>query len=167
MSSSCGVSSPANSSSCRSVSRPTGLAEDPQWTIWSPRPGSRAIVQTILGLVRRWQWLKADFLRDADLLSRSEQEIVAEKVKQLTELDVLNLSGPGVFTRGVLDVVHADTGLNRTGISGLNRPQLFGSTLILPATFWEPGVAHSGSRGVDDPEACVWHHCARRSSPRR
>ena len=124
-------------------------------------------MQTILGLVRRWEWLRKDILRDADLLNRSEAEVIAEKTKQLTELDVLNLSGPGVFTRGVLDTIHRETGLNRTAISGLSRPTRFGSTLLLPATFWEPGGPHSGSRAVTDPEACVWHHCARRIAASR
>ena len=125
------------------------------------------MVQAILGLVRRWEWLRADMLRDADLLNRSAAEVVAEKTQQLTELDVLNLSGPGVFTRGVLDTLHMETGLNRTAISGLTRPTRFGSLLALPTTFWEPGAPHSGSRGLTDPEACVWHHCARRATRSR
>ena len=150
-------------------------ADPVKWTIWAPRPGSRALLTSILECHRRWEQLKSRRLRAAANFSVPAGEgEPANEPPRLTELDVISVTGPGVFSRGVLDVLRSDTGSNETALSGLTYPcrsvrssaaraltvRSFGSLLALPVSFWSPGEHHSGSKGTDDSYACVRHHCA-------
>ena len=99
---------------------PSSSADDDKWTIWAPRPGSRALLTAILECHQRWEHLKSR--REHTLAAGEDLGDAEMAVPALTELDVISVTGPGVFSRGVLDVLHADTGANETALSGLDYP---------------------------------------------
>jgi len=79
----------------------------------------------------------------------------------ITEDDVLFMTGPGVVSQMAELQAREELGKGfgfRNHASDLKEPKLFGSTLVLPITYFSPGVWHSNSKGYDDPHACVKHH---------
>lgn len=73
--------------------------------------------------------------------------------------DVIDTTGPGVFSETVYRGLSNMTGTNFTSsnLTGLMEPRLIGDVLILPVTAFAPGVPHSNARGVEDESALVQH----------
>ena len=73
--------------------------------------------------------------------------------------DVIDTTGPGVFSETVYHGLSDITGTNFTSsnLTGLKEPRLIGDVLILPVTAFAPGVPHSNAGGVEDESALVQH----------
>ncbi|CAD6592665.1 MAG: hypothetical protein ASARMPREDX12_006343 [Alectoria sarmentosa] len=73
--------------------------------------------------------------------------------------DVIDTTGPGVFSECIYDGLSLITGTNVTSsdLTGLTEPRLIGDVLILPVTAFAPGVPHSNAGGPEDKSALVHH----------
>jgi hypothetical protein len=82
--------------------------------------------------------------------------------------DVLEVTGPGMWTDAVIDAINAnsselgaderDKTLQRrpwSTFTGLRIPRLAGDVLVLPINYFGSGQRHSKSGSFDVPEACV------------
>lgn len=86
--------------------------------------------------------------------------------------DILEVTGPGMWTDAVLDSMNApvvdrinhgqESGTMISAFTGLQSPKLVGEILVLPINYFGTGQRHSGSAIFQLPEACV-NHMARRS----
>ena len=73
--------------------------------------------------------------------------------------EVLDTTGPAIFTEAVFEILSATTGTNFTwvNVTRLARPRLVGDVLILPVAAFGSGQAHSGSPGPEHEEVLVEH----------
>lgn len=73
--------------------------------------------------------------------------------------DVLDTTGPALFTNSVMEAIRIQTGQNFTwsNITGMRRPRLYGDVLILPINAFGSGQQHSKSGKPDDGTALVQH----------
>ena len=74
-------------------------------------------------------------------------------------LEVLDTTGPAIFTRSVFELLSETTGTNFTwtNVTNLQEPWLVDDILILPITAFGCGQGHSNAGGPDDPTALVQH----------
>jgi mannosyltransferase OCH1-like enzyme len=95
-----------------------------------------------------------------------------------TVKDILEVTGPGMWTDAVLDFMNSDVQnpivdrvnhghgwramVSWVTFTGLQSPRLVGEVLVLPINYFGSGQRHSGSGDFQLPEACV-NHLARRS----
>lgn len=75
----------------------------------------------------------------------------------ITNHDVLELSGPGLFTDAIDDYLQTTANVSLKSASGISEPRRIGSILVLPVTAFASGQRHSGSRDFNDPGACLNH----------
>ena len=75
--------------------------------------------------------------------------------------DVINVTGPAVWTKAVMDTMSETTGtaVNHLNFTGLKQPSLVGDTLVVPINGFGAGQAHSNSwTGIGNaPETLVRH----------
>ena len=73
--------------------------------------------------------------------------------------DVLDTTGPGLFTEAVFEGLSYSTGTNFTwhNVTGLLTPKLVGDILILPINAFGSGQAHSNSGSPEEDTALVEH----------
>lgn len=73
--------------------------------------------------------------------------------------DVLDTTGPALFTKAIFEGLSYTTGTNFTAqnLTGLTEPRLVGDVLILPITAFGSGQAHSNSGSPDSDSALVQH----------
>ena len=73
--------------------------------------------------------------------------------------EVLDTTGPGLFTEAVLEGLSFTSGTNFTAlnISGLTEPRLVGDVLILPINAFGSGQSHSNSGSPESDSALVQH----------
>lgn len=74
--------------------------------------------------------------------------------------NIMEWTGPGVFTDTVLSYLKEKHGIEDSDLSGTKESLLFGDILVLPITGFSPGVGHMGSLSPSDPHAFVEHHFA-------
>ena len=79
-----------------------------------------------------------------------------------TYMDVIDTTGPGVFSSSVYKGLSIASGTNVTSrnFTYMTSPTLVGDVLILPVTAFGPGIGHSGSGSVNDDMALVVHQFA-------
>ncbi|KAF8591965.1 glycosyltransferase family 32 protein [Ramaria rubella] len=88
---------------------------------------------------------------------RQRQDPITIRDKNMTEMTVLEWTGPGVFTDAVLRFLHIESGLKWVDLRNLQKPLRAGSVTILPVTGFSPGVGNFGARGDSDEQAMVHH----------
>jgi mannosyltransferase OCH1-like enzyme len=92
--------------------------------------------------------------------------------------DVLEVTGPGMWTDAVIDAINANSSESAADkgdkilqhrpvaswstFTGLRIPKLVGQVLVLPINYFGSGQRHSKSGPFDLPEACV-NHLAKRT----
>jgi mannosyltransferase OCH1-like enzyme len=76
-----------------------------------------------------------------------------------TVKDILEVTGPGMWTDAVLDVMNANAqqSLSWTSFTALQSPTLLGEIVVLPINYFGSGQRHSGAGNFLVPEACVNH----------
>jgi mannosyltransferase OCH1-like enzyme len=82
-----------------------------------------------------------------------------------TVQDILEVTGPGMWTDAVFDFINANNsaeGRPRAIVSwctftGLKIPKKVGPVLVLPINYFGSGQRHSGSGSFQVPEACACH----------
>ena len=91
-----------------------------------------------------------------------------------TVKDILEVTGPGMWTDAVMDAMDANINARASGdakggegpswrvFTGLKSPEVVGNILVLPVNYFASGQRHSGAGLFDVPEACV-NHLARRT----
>ena len=111
-----------------------------QWTLMS-RPDHPVWSQTI------------EYVIDNLLNLARERGVDEVKDLNLTNLDLVKTTGPGPFTRAMLDhlgVVGEDRekDLSALGLRGLKEPKLINDVLVMPVSAFAPNQRHSGSLKV-------------------
>ena len=73
--------------------------------------------------------------------------------------DVLDTTGPAIFTESVFEVLSRSTGTNFThhNVTGLTKARLVDDILILPINAFGSGQGHSNSGSPDEESALVQH----------
>lgn len=92
------------------------------------------------------------------------KKIGAEQGKTVGDMhasyrEVLDSTGPALFTRSVMESIALQTNTNFTwkNISGMTEPRQYGDVLILPINAFGSGQAHSHSGPSDGPDVLVTH----------
>ena len=77
-------------------------------------------------------------------------------------MDVMDTTGPGVFSSSIYDGLSMASGTNVTSqnFTGMASPAMIGDVLILPITSFGAGIGHSGAGGTGDEAALVEHRFA-------
>lgn len=114
-----------------------------QWTLMS-KPG-HPVIQHLLDRV----------VSQVKTLGEGQNEIHPQNVD-----DVLESTGPRVFTAAILEALTARTGRPVTykELSYVDSPRLIGDVLILPISAFASGQDHSGSKPWGNEEQLVSHH---------
>ncbi len=73
--------------------------------------------------------------------------------------DVMQLSGPGIWTRAVLKTLSEATGTEMSygNFTGMKEPRVFGDVMVLPVNGFGTGQSHSGSVREGSRDAFVRH----------
>ena len=85
-----------------------------------------------------------------------------------TVKDILEITGPGMWTDSVLDSINRDTAqqsgraVSWYAFTGLEIPKVVGHVLVLPINYFGSGQRHSEAGNFQVPEACV-NHLAKRT----
>ncbi|KAI8919677.1 nucleotide-diphospho-sugar transferase [Entophlyctis helioformis] len=121
-----------------------------QWTMASA-PDHPAVRRAVgLSLAITQQAMAAEQLKDEQTRARDRNG------KDKSGIDVLETTGPGPWTDGILAELHLQN-VPRRSLRKLEHSVLFGDVAVLPITAFSPGMHHMGSRPETDPEACVKH----------
>ena len=72
---------------------------------------------------------------------------------------VLDTTGPGIFSEAVFEILSTSTGTNFTwlNVTGIRHPMLVDDIVILPITAFGSGQGHSNAQSPDHEEAFVQH----------
>lgn len=115
-----------------------------QWTILA-KPGHRALSYVIEEVVSK---IKA-------LAEKRSQTI---KNLELSPMDIIRTTGPGPFTKAILEYLELTTS---TRLRGLSKPVQIKDVLIMPVSSFAPNQRHSNSKSVkyveNIPEVLVMH----------
>ena len=116
-----------------------------QWTL-AAKPGHFLLMRVIERVLSRLQML-------------AEKQNSTISTLQPSYMDVIDTTGPGVFTECIYQDLSIITGTNvsSSNLTGLTEPRLIGDVLILPVTSFAPGLPHSNAKGVEDESALVQH----------
>ena len=121
---------------------------DLQFATWAilARPGHLAMEVTVDRVIQKLQRLARN------------QETTISGIKP-TFRDVLDSTGPALFTEAVFESLSFATGSNFTwqNVSGLTTARLVSDVLILPINAFGSGQAHSNSGSPDSDTALVQH----------
>jgi len=86
-----------------------------------------------------------------------------------TVKDILEVTGPGMWTDAVLDSINGEDPATQSRgrvswstFTGLQIPKLVGHVLVLPINYFGSGQRHSKAGNFQVPEACV-NHLAKRT----
>ena len=73
--------------------------------------------------------------------------------------EVVQLSGPVIWTRAVLQTLSEATGteMSYLNFTGMTKPRVFGDVLILPINGFGTGQLHSGSVRMGAEDALILH----------
>lgn len=114
-----------------------------QWTLMS-KPG-HPVIQHLLNRV----------VGELNALGQGQEQIIPR-----TEDDVMDTTGPRVFTTAVLEALTARTGRPVTfqDLAFIDTPKLIGDVLILPVNAFGSGQEHSGSKPWGNEEQLMSHH---------
>ncbi|KAK3619025.1 hypothetical protein LTR56_024280 [Elasticomyces elasticus] len=114
-----------------------------QWTFMArpDHPVMQAVVDAVIQELQRH--------------TTSHNTIVAEE-----GADVGEITGPGIFTRAVLDSLRraVDGSFEPEDLARLTQPKLFGDVLVLPVSAFGSGQAHSGSKPWGNEDQLLSHH---------
>lgn len=116
------------------------------------------------------QWTIAGS-RGHPLMKRAVQDVVkalhtaAEKHQtsiaklNLTDDDVVRVSGPVIWTRAVMQTISEATGtmVDYRNFTGMKEPELFGDVLVLPIDGFATGQPHSNAKTDESGDAYVRH----------
>jgi alpha 1,6-mannosyltransferase len=82
------------------------------------------------------------------------------KGQEITDDDILRLTGPAGWTEVIFSYLSEVTGANVTNkdIHGMREPRLFGDALVLPIDGFTTGVGHSGASLSNARWTMVRHH---------
>lgn len=121
---------------------------DLQFCTWAimARPGHSLFERTVTRIIKGLH----------ELAQKQGKTIAGVKV---TFADVLNTTGPALFTQAVFEYLSDATGTDFTwlNVTGLTQPILVDDILILPITAFGSGQGHSNSGSPEDDEALVEH----------
>jgi len=144
-----------------------------QWTIAS-KPFTEALKLAIVRSVSHTYALaKKRGLSDPAKL-RTGRGLFDFVLGAYTVKDILEVTGPGMWTDAVMDAMYANDGMGALGdtkageglswraFTGLKSPEVVGDILVLPVNYLASGQRHSGAGLFDVSEACV-NHLARRT----
>lgn len=124
----------------------------PDWALWYAR--HLQLVQWTIAGAPGHPVLKRVVERIAE-----DSEMRRKEGKEKNEAyDVMNWTGPGIWTDVVWEYLKVQHGVDFEEFRGLQVPRQVGDVLVLPITGFSPGVGHMGSKGVTDPEAKVAHY---------
>ena len=138
-------------------SHPVGIG---QWTL-AAKPGHFMLERVIESVLSRLHML-------------AEKQNSTISTLHPSYKDVMDTTGPGVFTECIYQELSIVTGTNvsSSNLTDLTEPRLIGDVLILPVTAFAAGVPHSNAKGVEDESALVqhlfagsWKHDLAESSP--
>lgn len=98
-------------------------------------------------------------------LKRAVEKIVEQSAERRREgeenggkYNIMDWTGPGLWTDVVWEYVQDTYGLAYTDFQGLESPKQVDDVLVLPITGFSPDVGHMGSKSSSDPEAKVKHY---------
>lgn len=116
-----------------------------QWTL-AASPGHPMMANIVEEVVSTLQ----------DMARKNHSTVADLKVH---DSQVGDITGPGIWTRVVMDSLSAATNTTVTyrNVTGLKEPRLFGDILILPIDGFGTGQPHSGSSQNDPDTALVRH----------
>ena len=116
-----------------------------QWTIAASRghPLMSRIVQDVVGALHA--------------LAERDQTTISEL--NPTDDEVIDVSGPVIWTRAVMQILSEATGtkVDYRNLTGLTEPRLIGDVLVLPIDGFGTGQPHSNSKTDDSGNAYVRH----------
>ena len=116
-----------------------------QWTL-AAKPGHFLLERVIERVQNRLRML-------------AEKQNSTISTLQPSYKDVIDTTGPGVFTESIYQHLSIVTGtdVSSSNLTGLTEPRLIGDVLILPVTAFASGVPHSNAKAADDESALVQH----------
>ena len=116
-----------------------------QWTV-AAKPGHFMLERVIERVLSRLR-----------MLAEKQNSTISDL--QPSYKDVIDTTGPGVFTECIYEDLSTVTGTNvsSSNLTGLTEPRLIGDVLILPVTAFAPGVPHSNAKSIEDESALVQH----------
>ena len=121
---------------------------DLQFCTWAvlAKPGHPLMKMTVDKVISRLRWLAL------------KQGTTISGIKASRE-EVLDTTGPAMFSRMVFEGLSLATGTNFTylNVTGLTAPRLIGDILILPINAFGCGQGHSNSGSPEDDSALVQH----------
>ncbi len=141
-----------------------------QWTI-AAKPFTEALkLAVVRSISHTYALARMRGVSDPGQL-RSGRGLLDSLFGAYTVKDILEITGPGMWTDAVMDGMNANAknrggntsqGVSWTMFTGLQRPKLVEQTLVLPVNYFGSGQRHSGAGAFDVPEACV-NHLAKRT----
>ena len=107
-------------------------------------------------------------LRDivANMTLQTLQRKAEGTLKKIRDKDVMNISGPGLWTDTIFDFLNNPIYFDMSGsegmltwrnFTGMTTAKKVGDVVVLPITSFSPGVGQMGAKGMDDPMAFVKH----------
>ncbi|OCF32401.1 hypothetical protein I317_05600 [Kwoniella heveanensis CBS 569] len=142
--------------------RPLGIC---QWTLSSApsHPIFLDAVRRVVNashVVQDWENWRTDEIQRLDGEGRSQEAKELADQHRDHAMNVMEWTGPGLFTDSVLAYILARYNVTWHRLRGLDHPLRIGDVLILPITGFSPGGQPDfKAEGPDSPQANVLHNC--------